>query len=290
MCRTVTQGKEQSACVACQNGCIDIDAEKVYWDNITQPEQQVLYYGYLGLVVGFFLYHYLYAGNWEFYFSGIWARESNQLSELFYPGFYLWHHPFPLPKLIAVPLFLGVSTWLFYRVGISLEQRYKTYLDCSHALLGSEEIQHRLFTCCKLIAFHVFFLFAGRPLINKLPVTWQIIYAGTLICVSSLWFYKNWRRNPERYTRERLASRFRKQLLKLDIGLDQVLKGRPVRSLNSDEIYLLAKALPASNKDKSIQVYRAVLTDMIDELDNCLANRLMAMQLNMYRKTWVFRI
>jgi hypothetical protein len=35
MCRTVLpDGKEQSACVACQNPCIDIDAERNYWDSL----------------------------------------------------------------------------------------------------------------------------------------------------------------------------------------------------------------------------------------------------------------
>jgi 4Fe-4S binding domain len=42
MCRTVDEdGKEQSACVACQNPCIDIDAERSYWDSVAQPAQKV---------------------------------------------------------------------------------------------------------------------------------------------------------------------------------------------------------------------------------------------------------
>jgi hypothetical protein len=290
MCRTVKQNQEQSACVACQSGCIDIDAEKVYWDNITKPGQQFLYYGYLGLVVGFFLYHYLYAGNWEYYFSGVWARESNQLAELFHPGFYIWNHPLPLPKLVSVPLFLGASAWLGYSGGIHLERCYKRYLHHNHALLSPEEIQHRLFTCCKLAAFHVFFLFAGRPLINKLPGTLQMIYGGILLCVSGLWFYKSCRRSPERYVRERLASRFRKQLLKRDIDLHEVLQGRSVSSLSSDDVYRLAKALPGFDQNKSIQIYRAVLQEMIDELDDSLANRLMLLQLTLHREALSFLI
>jgi hypothetical protein len=78
MCRTVGEdGKEQSACVACQNPCIDIDAERNYWDGVAQSEQKVLYYGYVGLVVGYFCYYYLYAGNWDYYFSGAWAHQEN---------------------------------------------------------------------------------------------------------------------------------------------------------------------------------------------------------------------
>jgi len=51
MCRIVNQqGKELSACVACQSPCIDIDAERSYWESVTKPETQWIYYGYVGLV------------------------------------------------------------------------------------------------------------------------------------------------------------------------------------------------------------------------------------------------
>ncbi|MFM2315459.1 MAG: hypothetical protein RLZZ04_4737, partial [Cyanobacteriota bacterium] len=68
MCRTVqSDGQEQSACVACQNPCIDIDAERTYWNSLNKPETTFLRYGYVGLVIGYFSYYYLYAGNWNYY-------------------------------------------------------------------------------------------------------------------------------------------------------------------------------------------------------------------------------
>jgi len=91
MCRTVLpDGKEQSACVACQNPCMDIDSERVYWDGLSKPKESFIRYGYVGLVVGYFVYYYLYAGNWEYYFSGAWARQADQLDTLFSAGFYLF--------------------------------------------------------------------------------------------------------------------------------------------------------------------------------------------------------
>jgi polyferredoxin len=64
MCRTVLpDGKEQSACVACQNPCIDIDSERAYWDGLNNPETSWLRYSYAGLVIGYFGYYYLYAGS-----------------------------------------------------------------------------------------------------------------------------------------------------------------------------------------------------------------------------------
>ncbi len=39
MCRTVDlQGKVKSACVGCQSSCMDIDAEKSYWDSFNSMQ------------------------------------------------------------------------------------------------------------------------------------------------------------------------------------------------------------------------------------------------------------
>ena len=89
MCRSIdANGKEKSACVACQNPCIDIDSERAYWEQIELPDRKLLYYGYLGLVFGFFFYYFLYAGNWDYLYSGIWTHEDGQISKLFSAGFY----------------------------------------------------------------------------------------------------------------------------------------------------------------------------------------------------------
>ncbi|HYP03649.1 MAG TPA: 4Fe-4S binding protein, partial [Cyanobium sp.] len=66
MCRTLpAKGlEEKSACVGCKLHCIDIDAEKTYWQGLMQPRRQRLSYGYAGLVISYFGYYYLYAGNW----------------------------------------------------------------------------------------------------------------------------------------------------------------------------------------------------------------------------------
>ena len=42
------------------------------------------------LVLGYFVYYYLYAGNWNYYFSGAWARQQNQLTTLLDPGFFIF--------------------------------------------------------------------------------------------------------------------------------------------------------------------------------------------------------
>ena len=240
MCRTTEAGKEQTACVACKSSCMDIDAERSYWESVTQPEQKFLYYSYVGLVVGFFLDYRLFAGNWDFYFSGAWARRSDeQLTDLLQPGFYLFDHAVPVPKLIAVPLFLALFSLGGYALGRLCEKAYKAYLKKKRAALSPEVVQHRLFTVCTVSIFNYFFIFAGRPMINHLPLWLQLGWDVAILLVSALWFYQTWYRSPEVYAREKLASQFYRQLLKRKLNISDLLNGRTVKHLKADEVYTL---------------------------------------------------
>ena len=265
-CRTVNQeGKEQSACVACQSPCIDIDAERSYWDGITKPEQKLLYYGYIGLVISFYFYYYLYAGNWDYYFSGTWTHEANQLTTLLSPGFYLFNNPILIPKLVAVPLTLGFFAGGSYFLGGKLEKSYKNYLLRTNQSLSKEQIQHRIFTLCTFVVFNLFYAFGARPNIAMLPPWLQYFYDVLLVLVSTLWLYRIWGRSPDLYSRESLASRLRKQLSKLQLDVSRFLEGRSLESLNPDEVYVLAKILPGFTGEKRLQAYKGVLRDALEE-------------------------
>jgi Cyclic nucleotide-binding domain/4Fe-4S binding domain len=266
MCRTVeADGTERSACVACQNPCIDIDAERTYWDDITQPNQRWLYYGYIGLVVGYFGYYYLYAGNWDYYFSGAWARQSNQLTTLLDPGFYIFKNSIAIPKIVAVPLTLGIFSYGGYAIGMFIEGRYRAYLDRRKQPVKPEIIQHRLFTVGTFLVFNFFFIFGGRPLILLLPLPLQFLYEALLTGLSTLWLYRTWHRSPERYDRENLATRLRRQLVKLKINVEQYLGGRSLDDLSSDEVYVLAKIIPEFNREKRHVAYKGVLREALEE-------------------------
>jgi len=265
-CRIVNQeGKEKSACVACQSPCIDIDAEQSYWDGITKPDQKLLYYGYIGLVISFYFYYYLYAGNWDYYFSGAWTHEASQLTTLLSPGFYLFNKPIPIPKLVAVPLTLGFFAGGSYFLGRKLEKSYKSYLLRTNQFLSKEQIQHRIFTFCTFVVFNLFFAFGARPNIALLPQLWQYFYDLLLVLVSTLWLYRTWGRSPDLYSRESLASRLRKQLRSLQLDVSRFLEGRSLESLNPDEVYVLAKILPGFAGEKRLQAYKGVLREALEE-------------------------
>lgn len=271
MCRTaLPDGSEQSACVACQQPCIDIDAERMYWARIPTRASAFERYGYVGLVLGYFLYHYLYAGNWDYYFTGIWVRQSDQLSTLLNPGLFLFGRAIAIPRLVAVPLVLGVFTWLGLVVGRWIEAGTRRRERRLAARTGAtplppEQLRHRIFVVATFLVFNVFFLFAGRPLLLLLPAWVQFLFDGLLVTLSTLWLVQAWRRNPELYSRENLASRFRKQLERLQLDVGRFLDGRTLGDLNAHEVYVLAKVLPGFSSEKRHEAYKGVMREALEE-------------------------
>jgi len=266
MCRTVNpEGREHSACVACTTPCIDIDAERNYWDNNTSSQKQWLYYAYVGLAVGYFVYYYLYAGNWEYYFSGAWAHQETQLTTLLSPGFYGFERAIPIPKIVAAPLTLAAFTFGGYALGKTLEKRYKSHCRRQHRPFCLDTVRHRMFTLCTVFIFNFFFVFAGRNFIRLLPSPLAHLFPILIAAFSSLWLYRTWQRSPALYLREGLASRLRKQLKKLDLNIAQFLEGRSLDDLNADEVYVLAKILPGFSHEKRRQTYKGMLREIFEE-------------------------
>nr|MDJ0707397.1 4Fe-4S binding protein [Leptolyngbyaceae cyanobacterium MO_188.B28] len=265
MCRTITPaGKEQSACVGCQTPCIDIDSERTYWDGVTKPDRQLIYYGYLGLVIGYFCYYYLYAGNWDYYMSGIWTHEHNQLGKLLSPGFYLFESAIPIPKLVAVPMTLAFFGGGSYFLGRFLEKQYKAHLQYHRRHIQHALLRHRMFTLCTFIVFNFFFVFGGRYFVGLLPIFFQYCFEALIVLVSTLWFYRTWKRNPERYLRESLANSLRNQLSMLRLDVSRFVEGRSLEDLDPNEIYILAKILPGFTQEKRLQTYRGVLLEALE--------------------------
>lgn len=263
MCRSVEpDGSEKSACVACQSPCIDIDAERTYWQGIEQPQQQLLYYGYVGLVVGYFVYYYLYAGNWDYYLSGIWAYEPGGLERWWDPGWIIAGTVIPVPKIVAVPITLGLFTWAGWGWGRQLEHWAQTRWG---SRLDPMEIRHRLYSLCTFLIFNFFFVFAGRSWLTLLPSWAQWGWEFLILAGSSFWLYRTWPRRPDQYSREGLATRLRKQLAKLQFNWPKVLEGRSLSDLSSDEIYVLAKVLPGFSQEKRLEAYKEVLREALDE-------------------------
>lgn len=264
MCRMIdSTGLERSACIACKSPCMDIDAEQSYWDGINRADRKLLYYAYIGLVIGFYLYFGLYSGNWNFLSSGVW-NETNQLATLFRPGFYIAGHAIPIPKLIAVPLTLTVSAAATYGIGLTIEKLYKRYSHQFQPSLTIEQIHNQLFTLSTFIAFNLLFFLGVRPTLGWLPAVLQPLVSWAAVLVSSLWLVKTWQRSAEKYNRERDGNFLRRQISKLDIDLTAFLEGRSIEALNPDELYALAKVLPGFSHQYRLQVYGNIIKEALE--------------------------
>ncbi|MEM8805346.1 MAG: 4Fe-4S binding protein [Cyanobacteria bacterium P01_G01_bin.38] len=276
MCRTADPaGSEKSACLSCKSACMDIDSEKAYWDHLKKPGRRLVQYGYLGLVVGYFLYYWLYAGNFYYYFSGVWSHESAPLANLWKPGFAWIDRSLPIPKLVASPLTLGYFAIATFYLGTHLEKQYRGYLKRHSPQLSPEQVQHRLFSLCTFLAFNIFFIYGGRPEINTWPLALQFAFQALIGLASGIWLYRTWSQSPEQYLRESLTDRLKRQLAKLPSELLTPLAGRSIDQLSADETYVLAKTLPHTTQYNRLKLYRGVLQETLEAGQVSSANSLM---------------
>ncbi len=264
MCRTIApQGQEKSACVACQSGCIDIDVQRTYWDTLNHPDRQLLFYGYFGLMVGFFLYFYLYTGSWDYYYSGAWSHDPNQLSSLMSPGFYIVDRAIPIPKVVAAPMTLGICAALSYYGSQALEKAYRYYTIRRGKSLRKSEVRHRCYSICVFISFNIFFGFVFRANLQSCS-EWVKLFANTVsIGISFLWLFRSFTRNSRRYYKENLTGSLRRQLQKLGVNWQESLEGRSLQDLSTDEIYILAKVLPRFGHEFLLLVYQGILEEAL---------------------------
>ena len=266
MCRTVdkTTGQEKSACIGCKSPCMDIDSEKSYWGSLQKPGRKFLQYGYLGLAIGYFVYYRLYAGNFDYYFSGVWTYD-NSLSALWKPGFYLNNQSIAIPKIAAVPLTLGLSIIICYQICHKLEKLYRGYLKHKYPEITSQQVLHRIFTIITFLAFNAFFVYGGRPEILRLPMFVQLLFNSLIVLVSTIWLVRNWTRSAEEYQKESLTHSFRRQLQKLPLDIEQFLNGRSLDKLKADELVVLAEVLPQFSERGRHHVYKWMLEEALSE-------------------------
>jgi len=266
MCRTVDkEGNEKSACVGCQSPCIDIDAERNYWETSSKSGRRFVQYGYVGLLLGFFIYYYLYAGDFDYLFSGAWLREENVLGTLFSPGFYLANQSIAIPKLAAIPLTLVTFVSLSYFSLSAFENWYQRYCKRSPQPISKQQATHTIFSLCTFFCFNAFFFFGSRSLLNAFPFYVHLLFNGLIVLISTLWLSRTLGRSSELYTRESLANSLRRQLGKLTIDFSRFLEGRSMADLKAEEVYVLAKVLPGVNQEQSLQVYKGVLRETLEQ-------------------------
>jgi hypothetical protein len=252
MCRTIdSKGGEKSGCVGCQATCIDVDVQLNYWKSANQPDRELLFYGYFGLMVGFFFYMYLYAGNWNYYTSGAWSHDPQQLSSLFDPGFYLAGTAIPIPKLVAAPLTLALCTCASLFAGRSIEKAYQTFTVESGQSLKIETIKHYCYSFWVFISFNIFFGFILRPNISFLPAAAKFIPSIILFAVSFLWLQHSLKRSSDSYDREDSTIRLIRRVQKSKAAWQDSLEVRSIDNFTEEDVRTLSKLLIPKTDQKS---------------------------------------
>lgn len=266
MCRTVdpTTRQERSACVSCKAPCIDIDAEKTYWSELNKPGRRLLQYGYLGMVLAFYIYYYLYSGNWDYYFTGSWTHEEDLLTRLFDPGFHIHGHTIYIPKFIAVYLTYFVFVAITFTWGIAIEKLYRRFAAWRGRPVSAEQAQHVTFTLFTAISFWTFFSYGARPSLNRLPTYPLLAFNALIVLVGAIWLYRTLSRTRSQYERERMAASLRKQLQTLHLD-PALLEGRSIEQLSPDEVYTLVKVLPAFSQQLRLQMYAGIVQDCLEQ-------------------------
>lgn len=266
MCRTVnpSTGNEQSACVSCKMPCIDIDAEKAYWIELKKPGRRLVQYGYLGMVIAFYFYYYLYSGNWDYYFTGAWTHEEDLLTKLFDPGFYIHGHVIPIPKAIAVYITYGIFVAITFILGVVLEKLYRRYTIWRGQPASAEQAQHVIFTIFTTASFWVFFSYGARPSLNRLPTYPLLAFNALIVFVGAIWLYRTLRRSRVQHERESMATSLRKQLHRLQLDAS-LLGGRSLDQLSADEVYTLVKVLSEFSQQLRLQTYTGVVQDLLEQ-------------------------
>ena len=246
MCRTLSSdGREQSACVACQSACIDIDAERSFWNNLQGKRGLDWAWGsYPGLILAFCL------------LLGMDGSGSADTALLpITTGF-------NIPRLIAIPVLLSgagfASAWLHRQAETWLSHHYQR----SHRPEAGQRARQHMRLLWSWIAINLFFWFAN-PLQGIFGVTGHHLLRSTLLLTTGLALARSWSRTEGTYRREQSSNSLRRQLQTMP-GLEEALDGRSLEALQPEEVFTLVKAIPAIGDHNARRIYSDVMRDMLE--------------------------
>ncbi len=264
MCRKPGRSTDISACVGCTSSCSDIDLEKSYWE-IIRGEKGIklknIYFGFLGLIWGFYVYFYLYSGDWIYYFSGIWTHEEDQIGQLWFPGLYIDDTPIGIPKLFAVPIVLILFVFAGILLGRLLSAAYVRIREAGNPNLSKEQLTHQVLCVTAYIAILSFYTFGGRPTLNNMPLPVAGLISAVIVSLATLWLMKSLRRTQSVYQNEGLAPLLKKQLQSLGASIQGFLGARKLEELSADKICVLVTAPGLQTEQQRVVSYRALLEE-----------------------------
>src|SRR6185295_14856956 len=108
-----TPNSQCQVCTACRPSCPDINEENSYWKEILLPDKRQVFFAFPGVVLAFYVYYFVQAGSWEYYFGGRWTHEVGLVRTAFLAGtnaatagVYFWPR---VPRALAAAATLAVG-------------------------------------------------------------------------------------------------------------------------------------------------------------------------------------
>nr|HEX4317574.1 cyclic nucleotide-binding domain-containing protein [Kofleriaceae bacterium] len=209
-----------SPCVACKKHCPDIDLEQGYWKEAAPGDdgrsRRIAYFSWPGIVIGFYTYYYLVAGEWSYYFDGQWTYERDLPSKALGPGFTFAP---AIPRVVAAPLTLiafGAASYLVFSLieRVVLASRTRALPDPATPEARDQlaaRVRHGLLALCGLIAFNAFYCFAGQPTLERLPGWIVSGWALLVVFASTAIFVRRVSRREDQYVHEKFAQKILKK-------------------------------------------------------------------------------
>ena len=266
MCRTVSaDGREQSACVACQTPCLDIDAERAFWQ--TSRGKRGLSWAWLsypGLVWAFFALMEdtvkgsdLLPNPLGYLRSGAWAFDAELPQRIWLP---LDDAP-GVPRLFSVPLMLSIAALVSVLLFLAVECGLLRLYQCQGYNQPADRALLHVRLLATFLAINLFFWFVD-PLQGALGVQGGQLMRSLVLTFSSIALFRGWSRDQATYRRESVSDSLRRQLHDLP-GLEAALDGRSLEALSPQEVFILVKALPALGRQQGRSVYQGVMEEML---------------------------
>jgi hypothetical protein len=182
-----------ASCTACKRFCPDIDQENGYWRELMDRGRQIASYAFPGLVLAFYLYFWLRAGEWEAYFDGRWTRLPVSQELLAGSGLFFAESVPAFVAATATLLLLSLASYgLFFVVERGLRRR----------IHDPERRRHVVLTLASFTAFCTFYLFAGAPTLGTMPGG-RATLGLTALAVATLVMAQRWRHSRQKWARTR---------------------------------------------------------------------------------------
>lgn len=261
MCRTAQKkGPDQRACVGCRSDCADIDLELNHWRELFKPGQSLVYYGYPGLLLGFFGFHAWRNDGLDAVWSGAWASRS------------MWEKASLSDWVAAVLIFgltIAASVWGMGQVERVWARRRK------RVGVSYERARHEVFATSVVISFFAFYYFGQATFNWLIPVDYRTLGFAFVATMGLVWARRSLQRSSADYQQEVLAQRLKKNLQRLLVAgsepLRRVLGNRQPMELQDREVYWVGRTLHAFSSENSVTLYQTLLKPMLHPSPPALA-------------------